>query len=220
MSMLSVTYNPLYVRVGIFALAVVLVAAYLVYLVHRSRTKRVRMSARAPGATPDPRLFERYARPDSSLLWDVMRGALILLSICVAAGFVLILIPDGTFDRMAQRLRLRNAEPPPQERISLLYLGDEIKGKEFRIRGVIRNISTQPIEKLDATVRIYAPDGSLLETTVVRMDAESIAPDATSSFNLTFPDNNGQFRSYSVDFKLRQGEAMPYKDMRAMRTGG
>ena len=64
------------------------------------------------------------------------------------------------------------------------------------------------------TVRLYAADGSLLETAVVRMDTEVIAPDATSSFHLTYPDYTGQFGSYSVDFKLRQGDSLPYKDMR------
>ena len=148
-----------------------------------------------------------------------MRAALILLAILVSGGMVLILLPQGTVDRMAQIVRLRNGEPPNQERISLLYLGDEIKGKEFHIRGVIRNISTQPIEKVDATIRLYAPDGSLLETTVVRMESESISPDATCAFHLTYPDFTGQFGSYAVDFKLRAGEALPYKDMRGQHNG-
>jgi hypothetical protein len=162
-----------------------------------------------------PPLFRQFGRSRSSLLRDVMRGLLILLAFYVAAGLTLILLPEGAVDRMAQMIRLRNGEPPQQEAmISLLYLGDEVQDKEFHIRGVIRNISTQPIEKLDATVRLYAPDGSLQETTVVRMDSEAIAPDAIASFHLTHPEYSGQIGSYTVDFKLRQGQAVSYKDLR------
>jgi hypothetical protein len=46
------------------------------------------------------------------------------------------------------------------------------------------------------------------------MDAEVIAPDAIASFHLAYPDYSGQFGSYTVDFKLRQGEILSYKDMR------
>ena len=220
MSILSLTYNPLYTRIGLAALAVLLIVAYLLY--HRRRFPGAQSKAPAPAAksaSSSPKLFEYSSRPDSTVLGEIMRGVLILLALCVAAGLILISMPEGTIDRMAQSLRLRKGETPPQEGISLLYLGDEIKGKEFHIRGVIRNISTQPIEKLDAQIRLYAPDGILIETTVVRMDAEVIAPDATSSFNLAYPDFTGQFGSYSIDFKLRQGQAMPYKDMRGPRAG-
>ena len=148
-----------------------------------------------------------------------MRGALILLALCVAIGLALILLPDSAVNRSADLIRMRNGQPPPQERISLLYLGDEVKGKEFQIRGAIRNISTQPMEKVDAMIRLYAPNGILLETAVVRMELEMIAPDGISAFHLTYPDYDGQFASYSVDFKLRDGELLPYKDMRSTHTG-
>jgi hypothetical protein len=148
-----------------------------------------------------------------------MRGALILLALCVAAGLALILFPDNALNRSADAIRMRTGGPPPQERISLLYLGDEVEGKEFHIRGAIRNISTQPMEKLDAMIRLYAPNGILLETAVVRMELEIIAPDGISAFHLIYPGYDGQFASYSVDFKLRDGEPLPYKDVRVTHTG-
>lgn len=215
MPTLPLTYNPLFARLGLVLLGLVLVAAYLFHQSRRLRKARIPLpTAQSSSGQADQHLFEHSVHSGSSILSEIMRAALILLAICIAAAFVLILVPEGTIDRMAQNLRLKSGQLPPQERISLLYLGDEIKGKEFHIRGVIRNISTQPIEKLDATVRLYAPDGSLLETAVVRMDMETIAPDATSSFHLTYPDYAGQFGSYAVDFKLRPGDAMPFKDMR------
>jgi 4-amino-4-deoxy-L-arabinose transferase-like glycosyltransferase len=212
---LLLSYNPLFARIGLIVLGLVLVAAYLVYYSYRVR--KTRASAASEGVTAtagEPQLFGQTVRPGSSIAREIMRAVLILLAIWIAVSLGLLFLPDGAIDRMAQALRLRSGQLPPQERISLLYLGDETRGKEFHIRGVVRNISTQPIEKLDATVRLYAADGSLLETAVVRMETEIIAPDATSSFDLTFPEYAGQFGSYAVDFKLRQGEAMSYKDMR------
>ena len=73
------------------------------------------------------------------------------------------------------------------------------------------------MEKLDASVRLYSEEGRLLETRVVRMDTETISPDAIAQFNLTYPDYRGQFGSYSVDFMLRDGQPVPYKDMRGSR---
>jgi len=221
MSTLLLSYNPLYVRMGLAALAVLLIIGYLLY--HLSRTRKPRAEVPPPAdksPSSGPRMFDYSSRGGSTLPGNIARAALILLAVCVALGLLLISMPDGTIDSMAQSLRLRKGETPPQEGISLLYLGDEIKGKEFHIRGVIRNISTQPIEKLDATIRLYAPDGILIETAVIRMDAEVIAPDATATFHLAYPDFAGQFGSYSVDFKLRQGQAMPFKDVRGPRAGG
>jgi hypothetical protein len=206
------TYNPLFARIGLIVLGLLLMVVYLIYHAHRVRKAR---SAPAAGATPAaPPMFAHSLGTRYSWAAEIMRGLLILLAIGVTASLVLLSLSDATLDRMAQVLRLRSGQTQAQEQISLLYLGDETKGKEFHIRGVVRNISTQSIEKLDATVRLYASDGSLLETILVRMDTEVIAPDATSSFHLSYPDFNGQFGSYTVDFKLRQGEAMPYKDMR------
>ena len=147
----------------------------------------------------------------------VLHWALVLLACVVAAGFLLLVIPQSAMDRWAQALRLRADIPEDLEPIAFLYLGDEMKGQEFHIRGVVRNISTRPIEKLDATIRLYSSDGKLIETAIVRLDSELIAPDATSTFNLAYPNYAGQFASYAVDFKLRNGNPLPYKDMRGAR---
>jgi hypothetical protein len=153
----------------------------------------------------------------SSLAAGVLRGALVLLALVVAAGFVLILLPQGALDRLVNSLQSRDPGTPVQEQIAFLYLGDVLKGKEFHIRGVVRNITTAPIEKLDANVRLYSQEGRLLETRVVRLDSETIPPDGVAQFNLIFSDYAGQFGSYSVDFMLRDGGVVPYKDMRGAR---
>jgi hypothetical protein len=153
----------------------------------------------------------------SSLLAGILRGALVLLALVVAAGFVLVLLPQGAVDRLVHSLQSRDTGPPVQEQIAFLYLGDVLKGKEFHIRGVVRNITTAPIEKLDANVRLYSSEGRLLETRVVRLDSETIPPDGVAQFNLIFSDYAGQFGSYSVDFMSRDGGVVPYKDMRGTR---
>ncbi len=153
----------------------------------------------------------------SRMTADLFRAFLALLSLIVAAGLVLILLPQPAVDRMADRLRARHGIAPP-EKIAFLYLGDEVKGTDFLIRGVVRNISPVPVEKLDAAVRFYAHDGTTLETTVVRMSTETIDPGQTARFELLYPNYSGEFGSYSVEFKLRRGPLVPYKDMRAARA--
>jgi hypothetical protein len=118
---------------------------------------------------------------------------------------------------MVVALQASKAADLPGEKIALLYLGDEIKGKDFQVRGIVRNISDETIENLDATVRLYSPENILLETVIVRMDSNSILPDAISDFRLIYPNYEGQFGSYSVDFKLRHGEAVFYKDRRGTK---
>ena len=221
MSNLLLSYDPLYSRIALAALALLLIAAYLLFYLRRARLARAQESARAPASgSPNAHLFERSVVPGPTVAADLLRGLLIVLSLVVATGFFLILLPQSTLDGVVQSLRLRNAPPPAQERIALLFLGDETQGKEFRIRGVIRNISPVPIEKLDAAIRLYASDGTLLETAMIRMDAETIVPDATSTFTLSYPDYDGRFARYSLDFKLRQGDILPYKDMRAAHERG
>jgi hypothetical protein len=132
---------------------------------------------------------------------------------------VLVVLPQGGVDKIALALRPRNAPGPPPEKIAFLYLGDEIKDNQFHIRGVVRNISSQPLEQLQATVRLYAIDRTLLETQIVRMDSEIVFPNNTASFHLSFSDYHGQFGSYSLDFKLAQGDPVLYKDMRDARAG-
>ncbi len=154
----------------------------------------------------------------SPILMDILRGAVIMLSIICVGAIVLTALPQPAVDRLAAALRPRNAPGPPPEKIAFLYLGDEVKDNQFRIRGVVRNITPQPIEQLEATVRIYSPDRTLLETQVVHMDTDPIFPNATASFNLSFPNYHGQFGSYSLDFKLAQGDLVPYKDVRETRA--
>lgn len=147
------------------------------------------------------------------MIADILRGLLILLSLVVAAGFILILLPQRSVDELAAGIQNRRQSSQPVA-IAFLYLGDKIEGNEFRIRGAVRNITTEPIEKLDAVIRLYSHDGSLIETAVVRMNKEIIAPDEIAQFDLVYPDYKSQFASYSVEFKLRQGDFVPYKDMR------
>lgn len=147
----------------------------------------------------------------------IARCALILLALVVAAGFVLILLPQSAIEKAARTLQASKAAELPSEKIALLYLGDEIAGKEFHIRGIVRNISADPIEKADVTIRLYSPENFLLETVLVRPDTEIIPPDGTAEFHLFYPEYRGQFGSYSVDFKSRSGEPLPYKDRRGAR---
>jgi hypothetical protein len=150
-------------------------------------------------------------------LADLLRALLIVVSLAVAAALILTVLPQPSIDRLAQRFLARHGASQP-EKIAFLYLGDDLKDGSFRIRGVIRNISTVPIEQLDAAIRLYAHDRSILETTVVRMSKETIDPGDIAQFELVYPDYRQEFGSYSVEFKLRQGDILPYKDMRANRA--
>ena len=168
-------------------------------------------STPVPAATPEPSFKILGRRP--GFAWDLARAALIVLALIVAAGFVLVVLPQSTVDRLAASLEARHGAAQ-QEQIALLYLGDDMNGNDFRIRGLVRNISSAPIEHLDAAVRFYAHDGTILETTVVRMNKETIEPNETAQLELIYPNYKMDFGSYSVDFKLRQGSSVEYKDMR------
>lgn len=152
----------------------------------------------------------------SGVFTDIFRAFLIVFSLAVAAGFVLILLPQRTIDQMAQGLQSRHAGASP-EKIALLYLGDETMEGTLRIRGIVRNITADPIEKLDAAIRFFARDGNLLETILVRMDKETIAPDEIARLELVVPNHTTEYASYALEFKLRQGETVAYKDMRKIR---
>jgi hypothetical protein len=152
----------------------------------------------------------------SGMLSDLFRAFLVLLSLIVAAEFVLVLMSQSAIDRMAQDLRSRNGMIP-QERIALLFLGDEIKDDKFQVLGEIRNISNAPIERLDAAIRFYSSTGGILETDLVRMDKELIAPDEKAQFRVAYPNYKKEFSRYAVEFKLRQGELLACKDLRAPR---
>lgn len=173
-------------------------------------------SAPATTLAPSVPAFEILQRRPLILV-DLLRALLIAASLAVAAALVLIVLPQSSIDALAKRLLARHGASQP-ERIAFLYLGDDLKDKAFRIRGVIRNISTASIEQLDAAIRLYAHDRSILETTVVRMSKETIDPGEIAQFELVYPDYRQDFGSYSVEFKLRQGAVLPYKDMRANRA--
>jgi hypothetical protein len=151
----------------------------------------------------------------SSLIFDILRILLIVLTLVVAAGFTLILMSESTTDRFVEDLRTRS-NASSQQMIAFLYLGHEIQNEEFHIRGVVRNITTEPIEQLDAAVRLYSNDRELIETAVVRMNKEIIDPDEIAQFELVYPNYQSEFSSYSVEFKLRRGEFVNYKDMRGL----
>ncbi len=244
MSLPTFLYNPSKLRIVLFVIAAV--AGVTAYVLSRIRAKRsgeasgpvillnldkvapraeenppaaetVVSEQPAPAAVQPPGYTSQTLQARTSLAMDLMRGALVILALAVAAGLVLVIVPQSSVDSMSQSLQARSGKTPKQEMISLLYLGDEIKDKEFHIRGAVRNITTQPIEKLDVSVRLYGADGNLLETAIVRMDKETFSPDEIAQFHLVYPDYNMQFKSYAVDFKLRQGEIVPYKDMRGSR---
>jgi hypothetical protein len=152
----------------------------------------------------------------SGMLSDLFRAFLIILSLIVAAGFTLILLSQPTIDRMAQDLRTQYGAPQ-QEKIALLFLGDTVKDNEFQVQANIRNISKAPIEHLDAAIRFYSHTGRIQETVMVRMDKEILAPDEIGQFRLAYPNSKMEFSRYAVEFKLRQGELIAYRDMRTAR---
>ena len=154
----------------------------------------------------------------SSAIFDFLRVLLIPLSLIVAAGFLLILLPQSTTDRWVQDLQLRS-DASGEEQIALLYLGHQLGDGEFKVRCVVRNITAEPMEQLDAAVRLYSSSGDLLETAIVRMDKENLNPDEIGRFELVYPGYRSEFSSYSVDFKLRRGEFVRYKDMRRQPEG-
>ena len=151
----------------------------------------------------------------SGMAKDLARALLIALSLVVAAALILVLLPQPTVDKVAQYLESRHQTARP-EKIAFLYLGDEIVNSQFHIRGAVRNITGSPIEQLDAVVRFYTQDRSLLETTIVRMDKETIGPNEIAQFELVYPNDRLEFAGYSTEFKLRQGELVPYKDLRKL----
>ncbi len=172
-------------------------------------------STGSPAIPPEAPAFAGVQRRPW-LLTDLLRVLLVVLSLVVAAGFVLIVLPQPSIDKMTRDLQARHGTAQ-QEKIAFLYLGDEVKDNEFHIRGAVRNITTAPIEQLDAAIRLFAHDGNVLETTVVRMNKDTIAPDEVAQFELVYPNYKMEFAKYSVEFKLRDGGLVAYKDMRTTR---
>ena len=148
---------------------------------------------------------------------DLFRAILILLCVFVAIGFLLILLPQKAIDKMEDTLQSRNANART-EKIALLYLGDQTNEGRLWIRGIVRNITPRPIEQLDTVIRFNARDGSFLETILVRMDKEIIGPGEIARLELVVPNQTMQYAGYSVEFKLRRGESVAYKDMRGLKS--
>lgn len=144
---------------------------------------------------------------------DLVRALIIVLSLASLGALVLILLPQSAVDSIADNLNSRH-EGSRQEKIAFLYLGDAKISNEWHIRGIVRNVSTAPLEQLDAVVRFYAHDRSLLETTIVRMNKEIINPGETAQFELIYPIPGQEYAGYSAEFKLRQGAPVSYIDMR------
>jgi hypothetical protein len=153
----------------------------------------------------------------TSAFFDLIRVLLIPLALASAAALFLALLPQSAADGMLKQLQLRIGGTARTE-VAFLYLGHQVRGGRFHIRGVVRNITPDPIEQLDATIRLYAGNRDLLETAIVRMDKEIIAPNQIARFELVYPDSGSEFSSYSVEFKLRSGKVIPYRDMRESRT--
>jgi len=161
-------------------------------------------------------VFKTFQTP-SLILAHLVPAILLLASILVAAALFLILLPQSAIDSLAHRIQSHYGRLEP-EKIALLYLADRLQDNQFQIRGVIRNIAADPIEQLDAVIRLYAFDGTLSETVVVRLNKEIIEPGEIAQFALIYPHYKQQFNSYSVEFKLRQGSVLPYKDMRTRQA--
>jgi hypothetical protein len=171
-----------------------------------------RTSEVSPKPSPSFRTLDRPLSPTS----DLLHAVLVILAVIVAAGFILVIVPQTTFDNVAQNIQARRSVAQ-KESLAFLYLGDEVKDKDFQVRGVVRNITDQQLENVDASVRLYAIDGRLLQTTVVRLDKETIAPDETAEFHMVYSNYDQNIGSYSVDFVTRDGALVNYKDMRAAR---
>ena len=144
---------------------------------------------------------------------DIARAVILAAGVIALLGVTLVLLPQSAVDKIAARLENRHGAE--YEKIALLYLADEFTDGAFRIRGVIRNIADTPAERIDATVRLYNNGRALLETVVVRLDKDIIEPNDFARLDLTVPGHADGFAGYAVEFKLREGGILPYKDMRA-----
>jgi hypothetical protein len=49
------------------------------------------------------------------------------------------------------------------------------------------------------------------------MNKKTIAPGGLGQFELIYPNYKMEFASYAIEFKLRQGDIVSYKDMREAR---
>ena len=146
---------------------------------------------------------------------DLCRALVLIAGLVALFGVALVLLPQSAVDKMAAQLE--NRSDSEHEKIALLYLADEFTDDTFRIRGVIRNIAAAPMEQIDAVVRLYSRDRTLLETVVVRLDKNVIEPNDFARLELTIPGHTIGFAGYAVEFKLREGGVLPYRDLRRQR---
>jgi hypothetical protein len=152
-----------------------------------------------------------------SAFFDLARVLLIPLALAAAAALFLALMPQSAADGLLRQVQQRGGGAARME-VAFLYLGHQIRDGRFHVRGVVRNITPDPIEQLDAVIRLFGRNRDLLETAIVRMDKETIAPNQIARFELVYPDYQSEFSSYSVEFKLRSGKVIPYRDMRESQT--
>jgi len=144
---------------------------------------------------------------------DARRALIIVVGIIALSGITLAFLPQSAVQEIAARIKSRRGAVE-HEKIALFYLAGESSNGAFRIRGVIRNISAAPMERIDAVARLYDRDRTLLETVVARLDKDRIEPDDFARLELTVPERVDEFAGYMVEFKLREGGVLPYKDMR------
>ena len=150
----------------------------------------------------------------SSGMWvDLCRALILIAGVVALLGVALVVLPQSAFDKLASRLENRRGGAE-YEKIALIYLADDFTDGVYRVRGVIRNITAEPAERIDAVVRLYSIERSLLETVVVRLDKDIIEPNDFARLELTIPRHTEGFAGYAVEFKLREGGVLPYKDMR------
>ena len=144
---------------------------------------------------------------------DIGRAVILTVGVIALTGVTLVLLPQNTVEKIAARLESRH-NGAEYEKIALIYLADEFTDGAFRIRGIIRNITDAPTERIDGVVRLYNRQRALMETVVVRLDKDIIAPNDFARLELTVPKYNEGFAGYAVEFKLREGGGVPYKDIR------
>jgi hypothetical protein len=144
---------------------------------------------------------------------DLGRAIILIVGVIALSGVTLVLLPQSAVDKIAAHIESRH-NVTGHEKIALLYLADEFTDGAFRIRGVIRNIDAAPAERIDAIVRLYNRERELLETVIVRLDKDFIEPNDFARLELTIPGHTAGFAGYAVEFKLREGGVLPYKDMR------
>lgn len=144
---------------------------------------------------------------------DLCRAFILIAGFIALSCLTLVILPQSAVNTIAALIENHGAGGE-HEKIALLYLADEFTDGVFHIRGVVRNISDDPAERIDAVVRLYNNARTLLETVVVRLDKDVLAPNDFARLELTVPGHTEGFAGYAVEFKQREGGGIPYKDLR------